>query len=158
MCFRGSNYGGLSLEQILAAREKQNEAFNLALAGYHVKEFLAEPIGDVAYRRMLEAGAHLRRDYSDYFHRPRLPTRDSSQRPRLVGLTKKEAFARCGGQISRLFVYSPPRFHFNRSEQELLRHASLGESCEELAVSLFISPWTVKKRWHAILRAGCRRR
>jgi hypothetical protein len=26
----------------------------------------------------------------------------------------------------------------------------MGETCEELAKSLSISPWTVKKRWHAI--------
>ena len=26
----------------------------------------------------------------------------------------------------------------------------MGETSEEVAASLFISPWTVKKRWHAI--------
>ena len=99
---------------------------------------------------MLEAGARLRRDYSGYFHRHRLSTPDSSQRPRLLGLTEEEAFTRCGCQISSLFAHSSPRFHFNHSEQELLRHALMGKTCEELAGSLFISPWTVKKRWHAI--------
>jgi DNA-binding CsgD family transcriptional regulator len=150
MCFEGSDYDGLSREQILAAREKQKEAFHLAHAGYHVKELLAEPIGDMACQWMLEAGARIRRDYSGYFRRHRLPMPDPSQRPRLVGLTEEEAFDKCGCQICSLFAHSSPRFHFNRSEQELLRHALLGETCEELARSLFISPWTVKKRWHAI--------
>jgi hypothetical protein len=36
------------------------------------------------------------------------------------------------------------------SEQMLLQHALMGETSDELAASLFISPWTVKKRWHAI--------
>lgn len=150
MCFEGSDYGGLSREQTLAAREKQSEAFHLAHAGYHVKEFLAEPIGEVACQRILEAGARLRCDYSGYFHRHCLPMPDSSQRPWLAGLTEEEVFAKCGCQLSGLFAHSSPRFHFNRSGQELLRHALLGETCEELAGSLFISPWTVKKRWHAI--------
>ena len=150
MCFEGSDYGGLSQRQILAVREKEKEAFHLAHGGYHVKEFLAEPIGEVACQRMLEAGARLRRDYSGYFQRHRLRTPDSSQCPRLVGLTEEEAFARCGCQISSLFAHSLPRFHFNRSEQELLCHALMAETGEELAASLSISPWTVKKRWHAI--------
>ena len=75
---------------------------------------------------------------------------ETPQQPRLVGLTKKEAFTNPGSYLSSFFVYIPPLFHFNRSEQMLLQHALMGETCEEVATSLFISPWTVKKRWHAI--------
>jgi len=67
-----------------------------------------------------------------------------------VGLTKEEAFANPGSQLPSFFVHTPPRFHFNHSEQLLLHHALMGETSEEVAASLFISPWTVKKRWHAI--------
>jgi DNA-binding CsgD family transcriptional regulator len=67
-----------------------------------------------------------------------------------VGLRKEEAFANPGSRLSSLFVRMPPRFHFNRSEQLLLQHALMGETSEQLAASLCISPWTVKKRWHAI--------
>ena len=150
VCFEGSEYGGLSREQILAAREKQDEAFHLAHSGYRVKEFLAEPIGEVALQWMLDAGARFRRDYSGYYQSHRRLTPDSSQRPRLVGLTKEEAFAKCGCHISSMFAHTSPRFHFNRSEQMLLHHALMGETSDELAGSLFISPWTAKKRWHAI--------
>ena len=52
--------------------------------------------------------------------------------------------------FSSFFVYTPPRFHFNRSEQLLLHHALMGETSDDLAASLSISPWTVKKRWQAI--------
>jgi DNA-binding CsgD family transcriptional regulator len=52
--------------------------------------------------------------------------------------------------IGSLFVYTAPRFHFSRSERVLLQHALMGETCEQLAASLSLSPWTVKKRWHAI--------
>jgi DNA-binding CsgD family transcriptional regulator len=150
LCFGGWEHDGLSREQILAVREKQSEAFHIAHSGYRVKEFLADAIGEEALQWMLDSGAHVRRDYSRYFEKDGMPLPESSQRPRLVGLTKEEAFANPGRHLSSFFVYTPPRFHFNRSEQMLLRHALMGETSEELAASLLISPWTVKKRWHAI--------
>ena len=149
-CFGGWDYDGLSPEQILAVREKQSEAFHLAHTGYRVKEFLADAMGEEHLHWMLDAGAHLRRDYSAYFQKYRVPIPKASCRPRLVGLTKQEAFANPGSHLSSFFVHTPPRFHFNRSERMLLHHALMGETSEELAKSLFISPWTVKKRWHAI--------
>ena len=150
LCFGGLEHDGFSHEQVLAVREKQNEAFHLALNGYRMKEFLADPIGEETFAWMRDGGVRLRRDYSNYFRKRRAPVPKSSQRPWLVGLTKEEAFAHPGSHFGGLFVYTSPRFHFNRSEQRLLRHALMGETCEEEAASLFISPWTVKKRWHAI--------
>jgi hypothetical protein len=150
MCFEGWAQGGFSPEQFLAIREKQSEAFHLALGGYRVKEFLTDPIGGETSQWMLDAGARLRRDYSNYFRKNRLPEPESSQRPWLVGLTKEEAFAHPGSNVAGLFIYTAPRFHFNRSQRVLLQHALVGETCEKLATSLSLSPWTVKKRWHAI--------
>jgi hypothetical protein len=150
ICFEGWKRDGLSREQFMSVREKQSEAFRLALSGYHVKEFLAEPIGEETLQWMLNAGLHLRRDYSNYFLKHGAPVPKSAQRPWLVGLTKEEAFAHPGSYFASFFVYTPPRFHFNRSEQVLLRRAMMGKTCEELAESLLISPRTVKKRWHAI--------
>lgn len=150
MCFGGWGHDGLSRDEILAVREKQSAAFHLAHSGYHVKEFLADPIGEEELYWMLAAGACLRRDYSSYFQNHGARLAEASQRPRLVGLTKEEAFANPGSHLWSFFVYTPPRFHFNRSEQLLLHHALMGETSDELAASLFISPWTVKKRWHAI--------
>jgi DNA-binding CsgD family transcriptional regulator len=150
LCFEGWEHDALSREQILAVREKQSAAFHVAHHGYRVKEFIADSIGEEAFQWMLGSGARLRRDYLGYFQRNGVPIPKSSHRPRLVGLTKEEAFANPGRHLSSFFVYTPPRFDFNRSEQMLLRHALMGKTCEELATSLFISPWTVKKRWRAI--------
>jgi hypothetical protein len=150
MCFDGSTMDGLSPEQLLAVREKQGEALHLALRGYRVKEFVAEPIGNEASQWMFDAGVRLRRDYSEHFRRNGLSKPQPSRRPLLVGLTKNEAFAHSGGNIASLFICPVPRFYFNRSERVLLQHALMGETCEQLAASLSISPWTVKKRWHAI--------
>jgi len=149
LCFEGPERGTLSGEHYLPLREKREEAFHLAMSGYQVKEFLINPIGELAYEETIDAGARLR---CDFFH----PDRESDQssrdhlRSRLVGLTRKEAEAHPGSQLAGLFNYTPPRFHFSRSEQTLLQHALTGETCQDLAASLALSPWTVKKRWHTI--------
>ena len=149
MCFEGWAHDGLSPEEFLTVRVKQSEAFHRGLSGYHIKEFLADPVGEETSQWMLDAGARLRRDYSNYF-RKNLPKPEPSRRPCLVGLSKEEALAHPGVSIASLFVYTAPRFYFNRSQRVLLQHALLGETCEKLAASLSVSRWTVKKCWHAI--------
>lgn len=150
ICFEGWARDGLSPEQALAVREKRSEAFHLALSGYRVKECLADPVGWETTQSMLDAGTHLRRDYSNYFRRHGVPIPKSPRRPWLVGLTKAEAVAHPGSHFAGLFAYTPPRFYFNRSQRVLLQHALMGETCEMLATSLSLSLWTVKKRWHQI--------
>ena len=150
LCFEGWAQGELSREQFLALREKHSEALRLAISGYQLKEFLADQIGEKNLQWMLDAGSRLRRDYSNCFRKRNIPKPESSQRPWLVGLTKHEAFANPGSNIAGLFIYTPPRFHFNRSQQVLLQHAMMGETSEQLAASLSLSTWTVKKRWRAI--------
>jgi DNA-binding CsgD family transcriptional regulator len=149
-CFGGWRCDGLSAEQVFALREKQSEALHLTLGGYRVKEFLVEQIGEENLQWMLHAGTRLRRDYSDCFGKGDVSEPETSRRPWLVGLTKGEAFAHPGSNIAGLFVFTAPRFHFSRSQRVLLQHALMGENCEKLAASLNLSPWTVKKRWHAI--------
>jgi DNA-binding CsgD family transcriptional regulator len=150
MCFEGWAEDGLTPAQTLAIREKQSEAFSLALRGYRIKEFLTDPIGRETSQWMLEAGARLRRDYSNYFRQNPFLEPEPSQRPCLVGLTKEEALVHPGSNVASLFIYTAPRFHFSRSERMLLQHALMGQTCEKLATSLSLSPWTVKKRWQAI--------
>src|SRR5262249_44906573 len=71
MCFEGWAHDGLSPAQLLAVRAKQSDALHLALSGYRVKEFLADPIGADAWKWMLDAGAQNRRNYSNYFRTAR---------------------------------------------------------------------------------------
>jgi len=150
MCYSGGPCDSLSSDHLLAVREKMAEAFRLAHSGYQLKEFLAEPIGQEASRWMLNTGFHLRRDYSDYYQAQNRPLPLFSKRSCLVGLTKEEALAEYGSRASGLFSYSPPRFHFTHGEQAVLHRSLVGETDKETAVNLRISPWTVKKRWHAI--------
>jgi len=89
-------------------------------------------------------------NYSNYFRKHHLRKPESSQRPCLVGLTKEEAFAHPGRNLSALFVYTPPRFGFNGSQRLLLRHALWRNLSSRWQASLSVSAWTVKKRWRAI--------
>jgi hypothetical protein len=69
-------------EQFLAIREKQSEAFHLALRGYRVKEFLTDPI-----ERNSTMDARCRRSSPTtipLLSKNRLPEPESSQRPCLV--------------------------------------------------------------------------
>lgn len=150
MCFEGRAQDGICPEQLLVIREKQDEAFRFTLRGYRIKEFLAEQIGKEALLWMTDAGTHLRRDYCDYFRKRGVLKPEFSTWPWLVGLTREEAFAHPGTNLAGLFIYTPPQFYFNRSQRVLLQRALMGETCETLATSLSLSPWTVKKRWRAI--------
>lgn len=145
LCFAGPERSLLSGEGYLPLCEKRSEAFHLALAGYQVKEFLANPIGELAFQEMIEGGARLRGESA-------VPPKAARAelRAQVVGLTREEAEAHPGSHLAGLFVYTPPRFHFSRSEQHLLQRALTGETCDDLAASLSLSPWTVKKRWHTI--------
>lgn len=150
MCCEGWTRDRLTRGQLLAILEKQGQALHLALRGYHIKEFLAEPIGRETSQWMIDAGARIRHDSSNCSRRNGFAKPESSRQPLLVGLTRREALAHSGGNIASLFVYTAPRFHFSRSERVLLEHALVGATCEQLAASLCVSTWTVKKRWHAI--------
>jgi hypothetical protein len=150
VCFEGSAHDGFSPEQVFAVRAKQGDALRLGLSGYRIKEFLAYPVGEDALRWMLNAGARIRCPYSNDLRNGTFFRPGSSQRACLVGLTKKEALAYPGSSVADLFIYTPPRFLFSRSQRILLQHALRGETCETLAASLAVSRWTVKKRWHAI--------
>jgi hypothetical protein len=150
VCFEGWAHDGLSAEEVLAVRAKQSESLRLGLSGYRIQEFLAYPVGEDALQWMLNAGARIRRHYSSYLRNGTVFRPVLSQRPYLVGLTKREALAHPGSSVADLFVYTPPRFLFSRSQRALLQHALGGGTCETLAASLAVSRWTVKKRWHAI--------
>ena len=150
VCFEGWAHDALSAEQVLAVRAKQSEALHLLLSGYRVKEFLAYPVGEDALQWMLNAGARIRCHHSSYLPNGTVFRSILSRRPYLVGLTKKEALAHPGSSLADLFIFTPPRFLFSRSQRVLLQQALGGGTCETLAASLAVSRWTVKKRWHAI--------
>jgi hypothetical protein len=133
-----------------AVRDELIRAFLNEHRGYHLKEILIQRCGEEAIRRVLTGGFVLRRDFEDYYRANGLTPPPSDQRPYLAGLTREEAHEAEGSVVATLFLYAPPRFRFRTGEQDLLRRALLGETDEELALSLAISESAVKKRWAAI--------
>lgn len=148
--FCGTQCDALPSERVFAVREKLAEAFRLAHQGYNLKEVICGPIGEDTLHWALDAGFRLRRDYSDFYHTANLQVPEAAKRPWLVGLTKEEALANYGSRASGLFVFTAPRFRFSFCEQAVLRRSLIGETDEEMALHLCISPWTVKKRWQSI--------
>lgn len=128
------------------------EAFFEAHRGYQIKETLSERYGEGHRNIYLGGGYELRTDYAAFYARQGRTPPPTSERPFLFGLTRAEAFANPGRSIATLFLHRPPRFFFRDSEQELLRRALGGETDEELAHSLSLSLWAVKKRWQAVYR------
>lgn len=155
-CYCGTRSDYVSSERVFAVREKLAEAFRLAHQGYQLKEIVCGPIGDETLHWALDAGFQLRSDYTKFYHDANLLLPEPAKRPWLVGLTKEEALTNYGSRASGLFVFTPPRFRFNLGEQAVLRRSLVGETDEEMASHLSISPWTVKKRWQSIYeRVAC---
>lgn len=121
------------------------EAFQAHHAGYRLKHFQHEVYGK--QREVLESlGAHLETDYAAFLAHSPTPF---DHHPYLMGMTAQilpPAFS----YFHALFNALPPRFHFRRAEQEALQRALRGETDMEIAAGLFLSPWTIKKRWQAI--------
>jgi hypothetical protein len=73
--------------------------------------------------------------------------RDIVLEPHVVGLTREIALRQFGSWIGSLFLYQPPHFGFNRSQQRLMLSSLAGRTDEELSGDLGISLYAVKKTW-----------
>jgi hypothetical protein len=139
----------LSSEQRIAVRFEMREGFSY-YRGYQIKEILKEYLDEMELPFILSGWGRLRTDYADYFRRRGLPLPSPESRPYLIGLTRAESRADPGDMVAPLFVYTPPRIFFSPAEQELLTCALLGETDEQLALSLNLGLATVKGRWRQI--------
>ena len=138
----------LSFEEVRWAKGKMLEALLFFFSGYQLKEVLQEVYSEDEKQRGMAAGAHLKNDYSAFYHAhpEALPLPEC--RPYLLGGSREETAD--GSYLSPLFLYRPPRFFFKTGEQEVLRLALLDRSDEEASGSLSVSPSTVQKRWRTI--------
>lgn len=125
---------------------KMVEAFHLFHGGYFVKRMLHEgyfPEERQIYQAM---GHHLVRDYVECA--PKTP----ALKDRSVTLwgTYRDKGPNKMSYMAPLFLYPKPRFAFSSGEQDNLEKALLGESDQDIAESLELSVWAVKKRWQGI--------
>ena len=58
------------------------------------------------------------------------------RKPHVIGMTRELALRQSGSWAGALFLYHPPKFGFNRSEQRLLLSAIAGGTDEELSECL----------------------
>jgi DNA-binding CsgD family transcriptional regulator len=126
------------------------QAYYARLSGLRCQCIVAEAYGPAATQWCKSAGFSLANDYADYFRRQTDQTPPRELQPSLMIVTASEAASSFGSRVAPVFRYLPPQFHFARSEQALLRQALAGDTDEELAESLGISVWTIKKRWRQI--------
>jgi hypothetical protein len=139
---------GASPERFNRINQKMAESFFLSHAGYNLKEFLYEVYGGAEKSRQMVNGFLLRRDY----HEARRPQEwDSPDAPYMLGINRQEAMTpNANFGLALIFNYTPPRFGFSPAEKKLLQQGLAGQSDQEMAHSLKLSVWTVKKGWQRI--------
>ena len=118
------------------------------VAGYRCREFLIEYYDDFSCLWAEGAGLSLRTDYASYYRVHGLPLPD--QRAHLFGSTPAEASRRAGTVASAMLEFREPFLQFNRKEQELLLHALLGATDDEVSHELSLALVTLRKRWDSI--------
>jgi hypothetical protein len=141
---------GLGAKEIASVRHMLLESFIAGHRGYRLKEFLEEVYGDSELRWLRVIGVRLLTDYASFLGRDSTPPPARDRHPYLVGITRAEALQQDSTMTYAAFFSAAPRFLFTPAEQELLRHALLGETDEGLASTMKIAVVTVKKRWEVI--------
>jgi DNA-binding CsgD family transcriptional regulator len=141
----------LSLEDLQRIQLLQTERFIHQHAGYRTKEYLQEAFGPELLDFLLKAGSSLRHDYRGARWRRSVGGVRAQDRPALVGFRPEEMKDQSGTAAAMMQARAvPPRFGLAPSEQEMLVGALESKTDEELASTLDLSPWTVKKRWQAV--------
>jgi DNA-binding CsgD family transcriptional regulator len=126
--------------------------------GYLLKELAAHAESVEHMTGMRNTGGFLfnckNRRYGDF---PETGFDDVVRAPHIIGLTREMTHESWGSWIGSLFLYQPPHFGFNRSEQRLLLEALYGGTDEDLSAKLGISLSAVKKTWLIIYQraAAC---
>ena len=136
-----------SPERLRGVRDKQVETFFYVHSGYRYVGMLVEHRSEHLRQFAIESGFHIRSEYGAYY---RSHARPPGECPTLLGITREETLPHPGLHVSRLFVYTPPRFYFKPREQALLWHALLDKTDEETAAALDVTVAAVKKRWVGI--------
>ena len=119
--------------------------------GFLLKEVIVQPETLEHLNGLRNAGALLLNpadgSYGDF---DASEAEDFLTEPCIIGGTREKVLTQLVSWAFPLFVYEPPKFLFNRSEQRLLLSALDGGTDEELADTMQISVSAVKKKWRSI--------
>jgi DNA-binding CsgD family transcriptional regulator len=139
----------LTPTEALEVRFKLPESFLAFHRGYRIKEFLKEVYGPKEKASMSQFGFNLLREYPEFVDGNGLS--GLAGRPYLFGITREEGqYCERNYGMAQMFNYPAGRFHFSAGEQDVLHQALQGETDEDIAESLGLSLWTIKKRWQEI--------
>ena len=124
--------------------------FSFFWRGYNLKEILVEATGPKARDQAIGFGFELLQDNERFYQNREKPIPRAW--PYLMHLTREQMLVRDEWVINGAMVYQPPCHHFGFSarEQEMLRWALSGASDCELASTLDLTIWTIRKRWQSI--------
>jgi hypothetical protein len=116
---------------------------------------LRELIGQADCLEQMQAqrnagGLYFHRAENHYADFPAVNALDFGGEPRNAGMSRDLALSHGASWVGSLFLYAPPQFCFNRSEQRLLTLALEGGTDKELGDELGISEFAVKKTWRLI--------
>jgi hypothetical protein len=119
--------------------------------GFLLKELLVQGESPEHLMGLQNSGGHLfKREEGRYGSLDGKDLRELALEAHIMGLTREMALQRLGSWVGSLFLYEPPLFGFNVSEQRLLISALAGGTDEELSDDLGISLSAVKKTWRSI--------
>jgi hypothetical protein len=126
-------------------------AFEQHLRGFRLREVIGQADCLEHLHAMRNAGGlYLNQAENSYGSFPEVSLTDFASEPRNTGVSRDLALRHGGSWLGSLFLYAPPQFGFNRSEQRLLSSAIEGGTDEELSDELGISLFAVKKAWGVI--------
>jgi hypothetical protein len=126
-------------------------SFLLFFAGYRMRRVLQEAYGAEQLPFFTAGGFLMKSDYGSYLQQEGVQPAPDEQRPYLMGVYRDDPHTRyLGAQLSYLFQYVEPRFHFSAAEQRVLLRALMDESDETISDALAISHDAVKKTWRRI--------
>jgi len=139
----------LSPDDMAAIQIRQTERFMHEHAGYLTKEYVQEVFGSVLRDFMVAGGMVVKQDYREDMWCDALAGVPEDDRPYLTAHGSEASRA---GTLASIFRSkgTRPRFGLSPGEQRMLLLALEGQSDEDLAVTLDLSSWTVKKRWQNI--------
>ena len=131
-------------------RLKLMDAFLMAHRGWRWKEFIQEVYGAESKANMAAIGMKL---LGGYRESTLLPLPPASSCPYLFGIRRdSRKFLDRDFLFAQFFNYTPPRFGFSAGEKDMLTLTLEGNIDLEIAKSLHLSLWTVKKRWQGVYR------
>jgi hypothetical protein len=126
-------------------------AFEQHWRGFRLREVMGQADCLEQLHGMRNAGGlYFNQAENCYGNFPEVSAQDFGGEPRNGGMSRHMAFNNGGSWLGSLFLYAPPQFCFNRSEQRLLTSALEGGTDEELADALGVSLFGVKRKWRVI--------